>query len=89
MRRRVAKVCPAFNKATRVISPKSSCPEVGLTSGDYCIWQTVFPTSSATMWREVRENFTCTVSIDLPSSQHPGTIGVLAGKRTEEESRRY
>ena len=36
MRMRVAKICPPVNKPTRLISPKSSGPEVGLLSGDYC-----------------------------------------------------
>ena len=43
MRMRVAKICPPVNKPTRLISPKSSGPEVGLLSGDYCI--TVFDLS--------------------------------------------
>ena len=38
MRMRVAKICPPVNKPTRLISPKSSGPEVGLLSGDYCIY---------------------------------------------------
>jgi len=36
MRMRTAKICPPVNKPTRLIGPKSSGPEVGLISGDYC-----------------------------------------------------
>ena len=50
MRMRVAKICPPVNKPTRLISPKSSGPEVGLLSVDYCIY---WKCSIALSWNDI------------------------------------
>ena len=79
MRMRVAKICPPVNKPTRLISPKSSGPEVGLLSGDYCTLKQATMAPCVVAWHIARSKKAHAIGENLVKPAAIDMVRIMCG----------